>query len=118
SSSLPSACLRASAMTTFGAPTVVFRLSTLPGCRRGARAGALEEQVALARVARQLGGALELHACLVRPANLDEQIAPHAWEKVIPLKQRFPRDLVDQIEAGLRTVRHAERHGTIQIHDW
>ena len=58
---------------------------------RRARSRALEQQLALARVARERRGALELGARLVDAAELGEQVAAHARQQVVALERRLRR---------------------------
>src|SRR5207245_2132410 len=55
----------------------------------GARSGALQEQLALPRVARQRCRALKLRAGLVGAAELCEEVAAHARQEVGALKRRL-----------------------------
>jgi hypothetical protein len=69
-----------------------------------ARPGAVEQERALAAVAGRGRGAFELGACLVEPAELEEQDAADAGEEVIGL-ERFGRQGVDEREPGRGAVR-------------
>ena len=66
-------------------------------CRRrghrspGTLGRALQQQVALARVARQGGGALEFGAGLVQSAQLGQQVAADAGQEVVGLERRLLR---------------------------
>jgi len=57
--------------------------------RRGARLRPLEKQVALARITCERRRGLELRTGLAKAAELAEQVAAHAWQKVIGLQRRF-----------------------------
>ena len=72
--------------------------------RAGGRAR--EEQRALARVARERGGALELRPRLVDAAELREQVAAHARQQVVVPQRRLVGQRVDELEARLGPERH------------
>ena len=92
------------------------------GCHQGAAggltgAGTLEQQLALAGVAGQRGGALELVARLLRAADLDEQVAAHARQEMIALERRLGGQRIDEVEAGCGTDGHRYRDGAVQLDD-
>src|SRR5262245_8718663 len=71
----------------------LLRVSRAAKARRGRRstrltqgARTLQQELALARVARELRRALELHARLGGTAELREQVAAHARQQVIALE--------------------------------
>src|SRR5579862_1773713 len=76
-----------------------------------------EEQLALARVARQRCCALKLPAGFFKAAELLQKVSAHAWQEVIALKCRLQGYLIDEREPGLWTKRHSDRHCSVQIND-
>src|SRR6185436_4447533 len=68
----------------------------------GHAAAARQQQLALARVARQRRGMAELGARLGEPSEPGQQLSPHAWQQVIRLERRIGAQRLHQIEAGLR----------------
>src|SRR5206468_555518 len=81
-----------------------------------AHSGAFEEQVPLARITRKRCRALELHAGLVEPAELCEEVAAHAWQEVVGLERRLRSEPIDKLKTGFRAKGHGERDGTIQLY--
>ena len=63
-------------------------------------APAAEQQLALARVARERGGALELPRASSRRPSLAEQVAAHARQQVVARERGLVGQRVDQLEAG------------------
>jgi hypothetical protein len=100
-------------VATHGEKLTVARL----GAWRCARRGALDEEVSLARVARQRGGALEFRARFLVPSELPEEIAAHARQQVITLERGLRDQSVGVGEAGRGSLGHADRHGAIQFDD-
>src|SRR5438105_4982458 len=82
-----------------------------------ARGRTLEQQLALARVAGERRGSLQLGACFIVPAELREQVAAYARQQVISLERRLIGELVDELESGGRTERHRNGHGAIELDD-
>src|SRR5438067_767594 len=80
-------------------------------------AGALEEQFALAEVARERRRPLELRARLVETAEPGEEVAAHARQEVVALERRLRGQRIDELEARRRPERHRERDRPIQLHD-
>src|SRR5262245_42212973 len=76
---------------------------------RVGRAG--EQQLPLAGVAGQLGGAFELGSRLGVAAELVQEIAADARQEVVALQRRLGCELVNQLEAGRRTERHRHCDG-------
>src|SRR5216684_2962425 len=87
--------------------------------RRSVRAGggALEQELALARVARQRSRALALSTCLVEAVELGEEIATHGRQQVVALERRLRDQRVDERESRGRTECHGDRDRTIELHD-
>src|SRR2546430_1501776 len=79
--------------------------------------GPIEKQRALATVAGQRRGALELLAGLGAAAELRQEVAAHARQEVVPLERRLPDERVDEREPGRRPVGHRERDGAVELHD-
>src|SRR5262245_43015195 len=82
-----------------------------------ARPGALEEQRALAFIARQRGRALQLRARLIIAAQLEEQVAAHARQEVVAIERWLRGQRLDEVEAGLRAEGHGDRHRAVQLDD-
>jgi hypothetical protein len=79
-----------------------FRSLKQPAVRAASRglvlrasAGAVEEEVALAGVAREGGGAGELLLGFGEAAELEEEIAADAGQKMIGLERRLGRERID-----------------------
>ena len=84
-----------------------------PTSSLGSQARALQQQFALARVAGQRRGALELGARLVGAAELGQQVRAHARQQVVVAQRRLVEQLVD-VRAGrppARTPCRARRRG-------
>src|ERR1044072_7586566 len=77
---------------------------------------AREEQFALARVAREGGGTLELRARLLDAPEFGEKVAPHARQKVIALERRLVLQLVYKLKAGVGAERQRDRDRAVQLH--
>src|SRR5260370_38197181 len=63
------------------------------------RAGAIEEELALARVTRERCRALELRARLVVAAELGEEVAAHGRQEVISPESRLGDEGIDERQA-------------------
>src|SRR5688572_13080986 len=63
-----------------------------------ARGGPPEQELALARVARDRRRALELRARLLVPAEPREQVAADARQQVVALERSLGDELVDELE--------------------
>src|SRR5262249_510158 len=50
---------------------------------------AIEQQIALAGVARESGRALELGTCLIEAAELEKKVAANAGQEVVTLQRRL-----------------------------
>src|SRR6266849_437650 len=61
-----------------------------------ARGGTLEQQLALACVARERCRALELRTGLVEAAELSEEVAAHARQEVVVLEQGLGGQRIDE----------------------
>src|SRR2546426_1351455 len=87
--------------------------------RRSARArgGTLEEQGALAGVARERGRALELRPRFVEAAKLEEEVAPHARQEMVARERGLGGQRSDDLETGGRTQGHGVCHRAIELHD-
>src|ERR1051325_9975575 len=83
----------------------------------GAGGGALQKERALAGVARERGGALELRARLAEAAKLEEQVTPNARQEVVGLERGFRRQRIGDLEPRCRPECHPDRDGAIQLHD-
>src|SRR6266581_7038516 len=81
------------------------------------RASAIEEELALARVARERGRAFELRAPLVQAAELDEEVAAHSRQKVVGLESRIGGERIDERQPLRRAERHRHRDRAIQLDD-
>src|SRR5437867_3532414 len=92
-------------------------VTALHQIRRAHPSGALEEQRALARVAREPRRALELRPGLVRAAEPGEEVAPHGRQEVIALERGLRGQGIDDLESRRRTERHGVRDRAIQLHD-
>src|SRR5262245_26215651 len=79
--------------------------------------GAGEEEAALAVVAREGGGALELAARLVATAEPREEIAAHARQEVVAGEAAVAAQRVDELEAGGRSLRHRDGDGAVEVDD-
>src|SRR5258708_1915750 len=77
------------------------------------RRRALQQQLALASVARERCCALKLRACLVEAAQFREEVAAHARQQVIALERRFGGQGIDELQAGRRTEGHRDRDRTV-----
>src|SRR5919201_6830142 len=96
---------------------LVLRLYSSRSSTCLSRAGALEEQFALADVACERRRPLELRAGLVETAELGEEVAAHARQEVVALEQRLRGQRIDELEARRRPERHRQRDRPIQLHD-
>src|SRR5215813_162947 len=79
--------------------------------------GALEEKLALAFIARERGGPLELGAGLLEATELAEEIAAHAGQEVVGFERRRRGQLVDAFQPSSWTGQHPERDCAIELHD-
>src|ERR687883_1216269 len=96
---------------------LVLRLYSSRSSAWFSRAGALEEQFALADVARERRRPLELRTGLVETAEPGEEVAAHARQKVVALERRLRGQRIDELEAHRRPERHRERDRPIKLHD-
>src|SRR6266849_6567164 len=85
--------------------------------RAAARLRAVEEEVALAGVAGEGGGALEFGAGLVEAAELFPEVAAHAGQEVVSPKRGLRHERVDELEACGWTEGHCDCNRAIQLHD-
>src|SRR5215470_13396665 len=76
-------------------------------------AGSLIGEFAFACVRGQLARAAEFGPRLGGPAELHQQVAADAGEKMIGAQRRLVGDLVYQGESGLRAERHRHRHRAV-----
>ena len=76
-----------------------------------------EQQLTLARVARERGCTFEFVTRLVSSSELVQQIAADAWQQVIVLQRRFSAKAVDRVEARLGSSGHADGDGAVQVDD-
>src|SRR5436190_7462551 len=97
-----------------GPGSAELRLRALPRCARG---GTVEEHRALARVAGERGGALELGACLLAAAELSEEVAADARQQVVVAEFRLRRQRVDELEATGGPAGHGNGDRTVELHD-
>ncbi|KAG0926400.1 hypothetical protein G6F31_018407 [Rhizopus arrhizus] len=81
-------------------------------------AGARQQQLAFAGVARHAGGALEFRVGLGVAAELGEQVAAHAGQPMVVGQCCIRRQRVDQVQPRLRAERHADGNGAVQRHHW
>src|SRR5712692_2963067 len=86
------------------------------GTRGPTGGGSLEQQGALAAVAREGCRPLELGTGLLTAPQLGEEVAPYAREEVVGLERRLGDQLIDDLEARGRPERHRERDRAIQLH--
>src|SRR6267143_2849589 len=78
---------------------------------------AIEEELLLARVARERGRALELRARLVEAAELHEEVAAHGGQEVIVLESRLGGERIDERQPFRRAEGHGDRDRAVQFHD-
>ena len=84
----PRVCVAAGRANPAGSGAVLRAVIVRSGSRStGGRA--LEQQRALAAVARERRGTLELGSRLGEPAEFDEQIAADAWQEMIVVQRRL-----------------------------
>src|SRR5258708_7315845 len=81
------------------------------------RGGAVEEELALARVARERGRALELSARLVEAAELGEEVAAHGGQKVVAPENRLGGERIDELQPLRRAERYRHRDSAVQLDD-
>ena len=86
-----------------------------PGTTR-ARGGSFQEQRSLALIAGQPGRPLELLPRFGMPAELGQEVAPNARQEVVRPQCRLGAQPVDELQAGRRPERHADRHGPVELH--
>src|SRR5213595_693968 len=105
----------------YAGPAAVARRSRLTSKLSGETAiaarGALEQELALACVAGERRGALELRAGLVEAAELHEQSAADARQEVGALERRLRHEPVDDLESGDRSKGHRDGDAAIQLDD-
>jgi drug/metabolite transporter (DMT)-like permease len=99
---------------------VVARRAETGRCRSGsgcARLGAVEQQRALAGVAGQRRGALELRARLLGPADPGEQVAAHAGEEMVVAQRGLGGERVEDVQAAVGAVGHGDGYRAVELHD-
>src|SRR5438067_4080274 len=94
-----------------------LRLRSPGFCGFGAGTGASEEQLSLAGVSGEGGGALELGFRFVPPFELGQKIAAHARKKVVAAKRRLGGQRVDELEPSGGTEGHRVGDGAVQLDD-
>ena len=78
---------------------------------------ALEQQIVLAGVEGERGGAFELSTRFAESAKAKEQFRAHAGEAMIVGERGFSGQVIGQLQANRGTERHGECDGTIELHD-
>src|SRR5438876_5091151 len=78
---------------------------------------AIKKQFALAGVLRLRGGTFEFRPGFSEAAELEEEVATNAGQKVIGLERRLGGQRVNEFETCGRTKGHCDRDGTVQFHD-
>jgi hypothetical protein len=77
----------------------------------------LEEELALACVAREQCGAIELPGGLIKAAELREKVSSHARQAVITLEHGLQSQLIDEREPGLGAKGHSDRDCAVQVNN-
>ena len=80
-----------------------------------ARGCSIEEQLPFPGVSRECRGALEFRARFIQAPEAPKEIAAHARQQVIVPEHRLGRECIDQIEPGLRPMRHGHGDRAIQL---
>ena len=88
--------------------------SNLGRCTRGRPP---EQQLALALVVAQIGGALELLARLGQPPQAHKDVATHAGQQVVATQGGLIGERIEELEPGLGTEGHRHGHSTVDLHD-
>src|SRR5262245_65049009 len=83
---------------------------------RRAGGGAVEEDGALACVAGQRGGALELGARLLVAAEPGQQVAADAGQEMVAAQLRPAGQRVDELEAPLWAEGHGDGDRAVELH--
>src|SRR5215469_15289553 len=78
---------------------------------------AIKKQFAFAGVPRQCGGMLEFRLGFGEAAELEEEVATNAGQKVIGLEGRLGSQRVNEFETCGWTKGHCDRDSTVQFHD-
>src|SRR6266853_471311 len=81
------------------------------------RSGAIEQELALARVAGERRRALELRAGLLGAAEPHEEVPAHRRQEVIALESRLGSQRIDEGQPFRRTEGHGDRDRAVQLHD-
>ena len=81
------------------------------------RRGAIEEELLLARVARERGRALEIRARLVEAAELHEEVAAHRRQEMVVLEGRLGGERIDESQPFRRAESHGDGDRAIQLDD-
>ena len=76
---------------------------------------ALQEQLAFPRIARERCRALKLRPGFVKAAELRQKVSAHARQEVIALEGGLEEQLINDLDPGLWTVSHGDRHCAVQI---
>src|SRR5271167_1964241 len=97
------------------------RATISPGCEKasGSQAGrgAGEEEIALAGVAGEGGGAFEFYASFFEAVEFEEKVAADAGQEVIIFEGGLGSEGVDEFEASGGAEGHGEGDGAIQFHN-
>src|SRR6185437_4396714 len=78
---------------------------------------AVEQQVALAGVACERGGALKLRLSFGQPAKAEEQFCTHTGKAMVVGERGLCSEFVDQRKTNLRAEGHGKCDGAIELHD-
>ena len=91
------------------------RRRSLSPCRLDRLPGAAPHQALLALVAGQFRRRLECGLRLAVAAEPLQQIAAHAGQQMIGFQGGLINEALDDHKAGLRTLRHADGDGPVQL---
>src|SRR5947199_10410694 len=78
---------------------------------------AIKKQFALAGALRLRGGTFEFRPGFSEAAELEQEVATNAGQKVIGLERRLGGQGVNEFESCGWTKGHGDRNGTVQFHD-
>jgi hypothetical protein len=81
----------------------------------GGGAGAIEEELAFAGVARQRGGAFEIGLSFGEAAEFEEKVAAHTRQEMVGLKRRIGRNSFNQFETCRGAEGHRDSYGAIEF---
>jgi hypothetical protein len=102
-------------LMVFAAMQGCATVNLTPGGRRRAGRGAGLHQLALACVARQRRGTLELDTRLACASELDQEIAAHRRQQMVITQARFRAQRFDHRQSGSRPIGHADRDRPIEL---